>query len=723
MKLVIAEKPSLGKSIAEAIPGTATIKNGCIMKGNYVITWVYGHMLSLKEPEDFNPNYKAWSLDSLPIFFENWEQKIGEDSVKKSGQQTKKERVTQLGKLLKQADIVIHAGDPDEEGQLLIDELLRWFHYDGPVYRLDTANTVKDAMEKSLHNLKDNKLLENEGWSAYARSVADMTVGVNMSRFFSLKNNTLLTIGRVQTPTLGLVVNRDYLIENHVKTTYYKLLCTLNINRKEVSSEFVLAKDDPNLTDGKCLNRQYLQQKANVLSGRQIDNIVIKKKKEKEQPPLPFNLVKLQSYCGSRWGYSPSDVMDITQHLREDYQAITYNRSDCQFLSEEHFAEAPQVVAAVTRNLCYHRGSFDTSIKSKCFNSDNITAHFAIIPTTAKVNLESFSEKERNVYVAICHYYLAQFLPPAEKEKTTLFVDLGKQECLKAVSTVITKQGYRLLLKIKQTDDDTALSGFAEGIYAGGVFETKIVENETKPPARYTKSSLNEDMTCIAKYVENPKIRGLLLEKDKDKKGENGSIGTSATRASIIDNLIIRGFLEEKGKKLISTPLGRELFRILPDEIKKADMTARWWVLQEDIRSGKSHYSVLTHSVLDTVTHIIHSQYPMINQSLISNGQKKDSNNKVIGKCPKCGADVISNNKGFFCKADNCDFALWPTMRYFSNELKITETKAKSLLAGKKTVFSLKGKSGNTYEGYLKIKINGKYVNFEPNGYPKKKKG
>ena len=282
MILVIAEKPSLGKDIAAALPGTATTKDGCIYKGDYVVTWVYGHMLTFKEPEDYDEAYKTWELSQLPIYFENWGQKIGKDSAKKTGLVSKSARVKQIGSLLKEADMVIHAGDPDEEGQLLVDELLRWFKYKGPVKRLDTGNTVLPAMKKSLKNMKDNAAFINEGYSAYARALADLIVGVNMSRYFSIKNNKFLSVGRVQTPTLGLVVARDLAIEKHVKTVYYELFANMAIGTKIVECEFRTYKDNPALTDGKFLDKTYLYKKISELSGLSYSNIQIEKKMEKD---------------------------------------------------------------------------------------------------------------------------------------------------------------------------------------------------------------------------------------------------------------------------------------------------------------------------------------------------------------------------------------------------------------------------------------------------------
>ena len=709
MILVIAEKPVLGKAIADALPGTATMKNGCIYKGDYIVTWVFGHMLSLKEPEDYDIGYKSWNINSLPIFFKDWQVKIGKDGNLNKGQISKSQRVNQIGNLLKQADEVIHAGDPDDEGQLLIDELLRWFNYKGIVKRLDTANTPLVAMKKALSHMTDNKPHEPYGWSAYARSVADLMVGINMSRLFSCKNQTLLTIGRVQTPTLGLVVNRDLAIEGHHKQKYYTIGCDINFNNDTIQADFIPAKTDSNLVDGHILNKEYAEQICNRLKGQILKNINITKKIVYEAPPLPFNLVKLQTYCSGKFGYSPQQVLDITQSLRENHKAITYNRSDCQYLSEEHYKEAPVTMKAVIMNICYKPKSLDMNLKSKCFDSSKISAHFAIIPTNQKVNLDKLSEAEKNVYLAICKYYIAQFMPKAKKEQTNLSIELGNGEAIKAVSTVIIEQGYRSIFNEAEKDKANNLSKIPEGIYSGKITDTDIAEKETKPPSRYTKASLNEDMTCISKYVKDPKIKQLLLSKDEGKEGERGSIGTSATRSGIIESLVKRGFLREDGKKVISTALGRELYRILPDEIKKADMTAEWWAIQEEIQNGTANYNKLIDSVYDTIKHIVANvdNYPVVNSSIIAIKKKGGA---VIGKCPRCGGDIVETKTGFCCsnwkEPTNCKFNIWKKSKSpLFAKTTFTAATVKKLLSGQSVKMKkLVSKTGKEFEAEVKMK-------------------
>lgn len=713
MILIIAEKPALGKAIAGALPGTATSKDSCIYKGDYVVTWLFGHMLSLKEPEDYNKAYKKWSLDSLPIFFENWQTKISNDSM---GKISKRDRVNQIGQLLKSADMVIHAGDPDDEGQLLVDEILNWFNYKGPVKRLDTANTTEEALRKALNNMKDNSLYVNSGQAAYARSVADLMVGVNMSRFFTCNNSkVLLTVGRVQTPTLGLVVNRDYQIEHHVKRTYYNVMVDLKVNDSAVTAKFVPAKDNPYVEEGKIFNIDYAQTLVKYFTGKTFDAVVTKKRLE-EAPPLPFNLVKLQSYCGKKFGYSPSEVLSITQSLRETHNAITYNRSDCQYLSEEHFKEAPATLNQVMENIHFRPSEIDPKIKSRCFNSENITAHFAIIPTNHKVQLDRLTQKEKNVYLAVCKFYMIQFMPKAVKEKTELKVDLAKGNSLKASSSVVLSPGYLSIYnddKEKNKKEENILSEIPAGTYSSPVLQASVKNEELKPPPRYTKTSLNEDMTRIAKYVEDPEVKKLLLTKDKDKKGENGSIGTSATRSGIIDQLTARGYLREEKKSLISTALGRELYRILPDEIKKADMTAKWWTFQEDIAAGNKTHKELTDNVLETIRSIISKEYPKIDQSVIkSQPSKRD---KELGKCPRCGGDIRESKNSFFCsnwkEPASCKFTIWkkPLSPLFS-KTRITPSNVRTWLSGKpvkkKNLYS--SKKNTTFTAYVAMNDDGK---------------
>jgi len=518
MKLIIAEKPMLARAIASAIPGNGSQKDGYVTKGEYTIISAFGHLLTLKDPEDYNPEFKKWTLDSLPIYFPDWGKKPGEG---------KEERLNLIGELLKSADCVIHAGDPDDEGQYLIDEILNWFDYKGPVFRLATGDTTEAALKKALSNMKDNSLCVNMGWSAHARSVADIMVGYNFSRYFSLMNShvKMLTVGRVQTPTLGLVVARDMAIENHNRLCYYNIFGNIDIEGKSIKCNLELAKNDPNLEEGKITDKDYSEELVSLIDQVAFDNIKVSKKAITEQPPLPFNLVKLQTYASNKFGYDPSKTLEITQSLRDNHNAITYNRSDCQYLSEEQYKESPATVRQVLSNLAndvagkvFAKLPIDTKLKSKAFDDKNITAHTAIIPQNRRLDLSKLTEEERNIYLAIVKYFMAQFLPAASKERSSMEI-ATEAGVLKANSTKILSPGYLQLIKPDKNDEDEAeendLSQIEEGSYDGLCSKAWAEEKETKAPPRYTKASLNEDMTRIAKYVTDQKAKQLLLSKDK----------------------------------------------------------------------------------------------------------------------------------------------------------------------------------------------------------------
>lgn len=725
MKLIIAEKPVLGRTIAEAISGTEKTKDGCIYKGDYVITWVFGHMLQLKEPEDYDEGYSKWNTDVLPIYFPDWELKVGKDTASGPNSISKASRIKQIGELVKQAEYVIHAGDPDDEGQLLIDELLRWLKYKGTVKRLNTGNLTKEALRKALNNLTDNKEHEVYGWSAYARSVSDFMVGINMSRLFTCKNNTMLTVGRVQTPTLGLVVNRDMQIENYVKQIYYAIDGIMTIEDKAVPVKYVPVDDEINIIDKHILSKDLAEKIADSLRGQTVYNVKVTKKTVTEAPPLPFNLAKLQTYCGTHFKYSPQQVLDITQELRDDYKAITYNRSDCQYLPEDEFKDAAKLLDTISKNINYRPQGLDTSKMPKCYNTSKLTAHTAIIPTDVNVDIKKLTEAQRNVYLAICKYFFAQFLPAAEKERTNLKAELGNGATIEAVSTVILKPGYRAIFKEAEKEEISPLSDIPAGVYTGSLTEVHVAEKETKPPSRYTQTTLNEDMTRISRYVTDENIKNLLLDKDKDKgDNEKGSIGTPATRASIITELIKRGYLKEEGRKLISTPLGRELYRILPDEIKKADMTAQWWAYQSDIQEGKRDYNELINNVLATVTNIVKNadKYPKVDTAVIPsrNGAKR----AVLGKCPICGGDIVEGKMAYGCVnwKQGCQFKIWKTTKYppLANK-KISASAVKNWLAGKPQKYKLKSaKTGKPYEALIYTDINRNTVSFRME-FPQKK--
>ncbi|MEG2929520.1 MAG: DNA topoisomerase, partial [Oscillospiraceae bacterium] len=633
----------------------------------------------------------------LPIYFEDWDIVPAADKV---------QRVNTIGTLLKGAEEVIHAGDPDDEGQLLIDEILCYFKYTGKVKRLSTNDNNPEYIKKQIAKMEDNAAFLPNGYSAKARGVADFIVGINYSRFFTLSNRTrdLMNVGRVQTPTLGLVVARDLLIEGHKKLCYYELSTTFDRELLGVWAKFYPNPQSPILDEnGKVLDRGLLEKTLGILKGRTV-TAVVEKSITKEKPPLPLNQVELQTYCGTKYGYTLDETSKAAQELRERYKAITYNRSSSRNLNEEHYVDAPRVVSAVLAITGANLPSLDLGIKSACFKEVK-EPHHAIIPTGTKLDLASISEIHRNVYMAIAMFYLAQFLPDGVDEKTTLAIQLEKNNQIKAQSYLAKDQGWRTYFKEKNTEP-SPLDGVEAGSYEVTITGGEIKDIETKPPKRYTEISLNKDMTSVAKYVSDPEIRELLLRKDKDSDKDKGSIGTESTRTAIITNLIDRGFIGRKGKQLISTQKGRELYNTLPDEIKKPDMTAKWWAIQEKIKEGEATPEDLYRDVLDTVNKIISQRYSFSIGKSKFDHSGLPKNAVVVGKCPRCGGEVLENAKGYGCinwaQPHNCKFVIWKVQKQQPlRDFTIDAKSAQELLQGEEV--TLKAQSEEKKQITIKL--------------------
>lgn len=704
MKLVIAEKPELGRAIAEALPGPGKKNGNTIEKGEFTICWALGHLLRNRESGEIEPNLKKWTLDSLPIYFPSWEKTVIEG---------KEDILNTIVSLIKESDEIIHAGDPDDEGQYLIDEILDYAKNTKPVKRILINDNSPEAVKKALKNLENNDKFIPLGKAAEARSVSDILLGINLSRFFTLYNDfpKPLTVGRVQTPTLALVVRRDNEIKNHVKEKYYELFLKKKISNIDIELKY---NSKENIQEKNILENiiNEIKEKKGML--------IITKKEEYISTPFPFNLSKLQIEGNKKFGYSVQQILDITQSLREKHKAITYNRSDCEYLSEEHFKEASSLIPELLKKLSFPNIEVDFSEKNKsrCFNDSNITAHHAIIPTFHG-NLDDFSEAEKNIYLLIAKRYIIQFMKKQKIEKTDALLTI-EDIIFKATEKKILDLGYAKIYQEEAEEEKEEKKNFistlSEGEYElladqGDLF---IVEKETKPKTRYTEASLLQDMTSIAKYVQNPKIKEVLKLKDKDKKGLNGSIGTPATQANIINDLFKRGYIEKRGKSLISTELAQEYLKILPESLKNPDSTALWWTIQEEIKEGKATPEDLISSVLEDVKEIIQATHSKISDNV----KEKMGNKPVLGICPKCGGEIRTGEKNYYCsnyKVKNCNFTLWKKMKIFGQkEVSITDSRVKTLLSGKSILLKeIPSKSGKKYDAYFKLEITEKYVNLK----------
>lgn len=690
MKLVIAEKPELARDIANAIlKGNIRNLKYALADDTYIVTNVFGHLLKLADPALYDEKYTHWDIEDLPIYFENWKHVPDKEEYKLK-------RLKVIEKLLGECDCVIHAGDPDDEGQLLIDEILDYFNFNKPVYRVYVNDNIAKNILKEFDNLKINDDRERaNGKAAYARQMADICFGVNETRLAGITlRKKGLSIGRVQTPTLGLIVNRDYAIKNHIKTKYYELMAKVQVNDEELTFSFKPNKEL--LGEEKyILDRTVLENISSQITSKNFTCRTQVSNKE-QAPPLPFNATELASEISRKFGYSLKEIDNSTQSLREKHKAITYNRSDCQYLKEEHFQNAPTLLPIVFKNLgiTFIDYPCDYSLHSKCFNDKNVSAHHAIIPQEKQVDLSAMSEQERNVYVVICERYIMQFLPNVKYTESIATIELAKG-ILQYKAKHITDMGFRRYFWTEISDEENLLAEGESNVY---IADCNIAEKETKPLKPYTPGTLVKDMASIAKYVTDPEIAKILKEKDKGKKGEHGGIGTVATRTATIDTLFKRGFISYKGKAIVSTKLGREFYSLLPQNIKTANITAKWWLIQEEIRKGTLDVNELQKSVVEEFCKHKNTAY--------KNASLSSSENSL--KCPICNKSLIKHSWGYGCSAykDGCKFAVNGTIC----GKKITDNQMQLLLQNGSTniIKGFKSKRGATFDAKLKLSNDGK---------------
>lgn len=584
-----------------------------------------------------------------------------------------------------------------------------------PVEHVLINDNTPSEIQKAFKNLQQNDRFVSIGRAARARAICDYIFGINYSRFFGLTLGVKgLSVGRVQTPTLGLVVNRDQQIENHIKQEYFELTADASLDERSVS--FAFKPDKPYLDNaGHITDRSFLSDISAHVAVPASATVV--KLQKTEAPPLPFNLVKLQAHMNEKYNLPVSRTLEITQELRDKYKAITYNRSDCQYLNAEQHAAAPQVLPGVMERLGLQL-PLNYGIRSKCFNDANVTAHHAIIPTAAKFDLSSLSDDQKAVYTEIAKRYLIQFLPPIAPEETKAAVSVPGKGTFQANSVHVLDKGFAAFYPAKSFKE-TALSGVPTGGYSVKLENYRIAEKYTAPPKRYTQATLITDMTQVAKYVTDPQAKAALQAKDKDKKGENGSIGTPATRDKIIETLIKRGYAQDDGKHLVSTQYGRQLYDLLPDDIKKPDLTALWWTIQEDIKSGNAKISDMTNSVLSSIRSHLKDDYSTAH---VDHADDK----KEIGKCPLCGKPVYENQKAFGCSGykQGCKFAIWKDNGFFKHFGKrVTPSAAKALLGPHHRYLekNLTGKTGRKYDAYFVMKIKDNRPDFSLE-FPQKRK-
>ncbi len=652
-RLFIAEKPSVAKAIAAEL-GKFSRSDGYLSCGNDLITWCFGHMLELASPDEYTgddvPRSKAgkkrWRVDELPIIPDKWKSHPKEGARK---------QLKILGSLLKRADLteVVHAGDPDREGQLLVDEVLAHFKNRKLTKRYWVSAQDPVTVRRGLSSLEDN--CQYQGWAAAARARAraDWLTGMNLSRAFTLASErsgagALLTIGRVQTPTLALVVQRDQDIESFVSVPFYMLEATFLHEVGKFCGTWQPADDQAGLdSEGRLLDKAVADTIVAKVQGNQGVVSVFKQQRRSQPHPLAFSLADITLLGSKIYGLSAEVTLKICQSLYEKHKLTSYPRTDTGYLPESQFSDAPAVLASL-RSM--HTGlqdvidGCDVSIRSRTWNDKQVTAHHGIIPTQHKCSLNSLTDTERKLYDLIVRRYIAQFYQEHQFMATTIEV-LIKAERFRSYGKRILIEGWRTVLSSGHSDKEQALPVVA-------LKEVVTCENvtrrdaKTKPPARFSEGTLIQAMANIHRYIVDPAQKKVLRDGD--------GIGTSATRASIISELKRRAYLEASGKHIVSTLLGRSLCSALPEVLKSAISTAVHERLLKQIETGAPTFDAF----LRSHESFIRDQVSSVNRSSITvEGAENQQSGK---KSKKRKSPAVSKHK---CKACSKGLVRRPSLR------------------------------------------------------------
>lgn len=591
MRLFITEKPSVGKAIAEVL-GVTNKGNGYLVCGDDCITWCFGHLLESAPPDYYTSNDiplnnngdKIWREEDLPIIPEKWVKIPKAES---------EDQLNNIGKLIKQASLIVNAGDADREGQLLVDEVLFYFKNTAPVLRYWVNAIDRQSIERELNALKNNDKYTNYGKAASARDKADWLIGMNLSRAYTLKagrggSRVLLTVGRVQTPTLALVVKRDRNIENFKSIPHYSIGTIIQHENGEFLANWKFNKEQQGVNeDGYFIDDSKVNEIINKINNQTgIVKSFVKKPQKKHQPKA-YSLSDLTVIASARFGYTAIDVLNTCQSLYERHKLTSYPRSDNGYLPETQFSDAKEILSIlkeVNPEYADLINKADVSIKSKTWDDEKTTAHHGIIPTFHKGNISKLSEMELNIYDLIVRSYIAQFYPVHEYLKTTIDVDiLG--ELFSASGNVITINGWKDVYssdKEEEQENDgeeqQKLPLMNNGDSIKCINPSKK-SSKTNPPAYFTDGTLISAMSNIYKFIEEPEHKKILKEED--------GLGTEATRAAIINELVKKGFLVLDGKKLKSTKLGRELIDALPNSVKNPVLTAIYERMLKGIEQGE----------------------------------------------------------------------------------------------------------------------------------------
>ena len=633
--LVLAEKPSVARDIARVL-GAKRSADGFIEGDKYVITWALGHLVTLADPDAYDEKYKAWRLEDLPMLPEKMKLVV----IK----QTSKQYRT-VSKLMGRADIdrLIIATDAGREGELVARWIMMKAHFKKPAFRLWISSQTDRAIKEGFSKLRPAKEYDNLYFSAQARAEADWLVGLNVTRALTCRFNAQLSAGRVQTPTLALIVKREEEILAFKPKDYY----TLQALFKGFSATFRDSKNNTRFSD-----RAFVEGIQKSLSGKNAVVSKLEKAAKKQAPPAAYDLTELQRDANKKFGYSAKQTLSLMQSLYERHKVLTYPRTDSRYITDDIVATIPERLRAVAQGpyqkaaMTLYRKPLSTKY---IVNNAKVTDHHAIIPTEQPANFSKLTFDERNIYDLVVKRFLAVLSDPCEYDEVKVTLDIGGKSFY-AKGKVIKKDGWKEIYgsATDEEDEDAEIKSqklpeLKQGMTLP-VLNTKIVTGKTRPPARYTEATLLSAMENPSKQIADKKLKAIIET--------TSGLGTPATRADIIEKLFDNFSIERVGKEIHPTAKGKQLIRIVPPDLKSAELTAQWEQQLQNISKGTGSMKKFIGEMRDYSTKLV--------SMVIASNAQYTHDNATKEKCPVCGKYLLEVNgkkgKMLVCQDRECGY-------------------------------------------------------------------
>lgn len=714
MKLVIAEKPSVARDIANIL-GATQKRNGYLEGNGYQVTWCIGHLVQLADPERYHEQYKRWNLNTLPILPEQFQYEIVPAT---------KSQFLIVQQLIGKSEEIICATDAGREGQLIFEYVLQLSNppENCSIKRLWISSMTDEAIREGFASLKDNAQYQRLYQSARCRSEADWLVGINFTRLFTLRYGTKLTVGRVQTPTLALIVERQQAIEQFHAEPYYQLQGIFGTLRAMWSRGAI----------NRLEQKEQAEKMQKELTGQNGTVTKLDTSRKQEDRPLLFDLTELQREANRRFGYTAQETLSIAQSLYEKHKLITYPRTDSRYLTTDMKPMIPQLLKKIA-SVYPESVPFIQKIASKklpldkrIINDSKVSDHHAIIVTNHihQYQPQKLTSRENNVLKLVMIRMIVALSDKKVYDETKLEItmDNGK-DIFKATGRIIIDEGWTLVeqtltgrvdpQRASQPEENKEEKEDDQQIFTDVTLHQKVhldkinlIEKKTTPPKPYTEATLLTAMEKASREID---------DKDLKESMKGKGLGTPATRAGIIEKLIAVGYVERKKKNLYPTQQGVMFIQLVPDSIRQVEMTAQWELQLQEICDGKGNPEGFLQEIRQYVLQIITENNTNDTIQAVS---RKGTLRRVVGKCPKCGNNVIESDKSFYCDGfrmeHKCNFSLWKNNKYLqARGITLTADLAQELLAtGKMQINGLTSKAGNTYNAIFYMVPGEQYVTF-----------